>query len=315
MRRTASLNLVVLACLASALLPAAPVAAFSKGSEQPAPLVGPKVLVDQVGIDQHLGETLPLDATFRDDTGKTVRLADYFQPGRKRPVLLTFVYYECPMLCKLAMGDLVRALNAMPLTAGKDFDIVTISIDPRETPEQAARKKAAYVREHKRQEAEQGWHFLTGDAANIAAVTKAAGFRYTWDDKYKQYVHASGLMIVSPTGRLTRYFYGVDYSPKDLRLSLVEAADGKIGGVVEQVLLYCFHYDPASGKYSTAVLNLLKAGAIVTMAGIGGMLFFLTRRDRAPLSPANRSPAAPPRDGPAGANDVTATTTTTTLPN
>jgi len=305
MRRASLANLLLLASLTLALLPAAPAAAFSKGSAQEAPLVGPKVLVDQIGIDQHLGERLPLDVPFRDDTGRTVTLGDYFHAGRQRPVVLTFVYYECPMLCKLAMGDLVRALNAMPLTAGKDFDILTISIDPRETPEQAAKKKRAYVKEHRRAEAEQGWHFLTGDQASITAATKAAGFRYTWDEKYKQYVHASGLMIVAPDGRLTRYFYGVDYSPKDLRLSLVEAADGKVGGLVDQVLLYCFHYDPASGKYSTAVLNLLKAGAVVTMLGIGGMLAFFIRRERLPAGAASGSPAVPPREpGAVGAANV-----------
>jgi protein SCO1/2 len=295
--RRNAFNIFAAALVTLAALAVAPAGAVTNGPEQPAPLVGPKVLVDQVGIDQNLGQQLPLDLTFRDDAGKTVKLGDYFKGPSGRPVLMTFVYYECPMLCKLAMGDLVRALNAMPLTAGRDFDIVTVSIDPAETPEQAAKKKRAYLKEHHRAEAERGWHFLTGDQQNIAALTKAAGFRYTWDDKFKQYVHASGLMIASPDGRLTRYFYGVDYRPTDLRLSLVEAADGKVGGVVEQVMLYCMEWNPATSKYTNDVLALLRVAGVITILGIGGMLVFFVRRERSiPVPASTGGPSAPPRD-------------------
>ena len=230
-----------------------------------------------VGIDQKLNEQLPLDLTFRDETGKPVQLRKYF--GQK-PVILSLVYYDCPMLCTLVLNGLTRSLRAVPLDVGDQFHVVTVSFDPRETAALAAAKKEAYVKRYARAQASQGWHFLTGEEASIQQLTRAVGFRYAYDEKSGQFAHATGIMVLTPTGRLARYFYGIDYSPRDLRLALVEASANKIGSAIDQLLLFCFHYDPKTGKYSLVVMNVLRIAGMGTLLALGSFMFVMFRRDR-----------------------------------
>jgi protein SCO1/2 len=209
-----------------------------------------------------------------------VKLGDYFGKSH-RPIILTLVYYKCPMLCTMVLNELVRTMNGMPaLTAGKDFDVLSVSFDPKETPDLAAAKRTQYLHEYGKRGELGGWHFLVGSEDSIKQLTRAVGFRYAWDPKFQQYAHASGLMILTPEGKVARYFYGVDYVPKDVRLALVEASDNKIGSPVEQIMLYCFHYDPSTGRYSLAVTNLLKVAATITMLALGGFIWINVRRER-----------------------------------
>ena len=230
-----------------------------------------------VGIDQKLNEQVPLDLTFRDDSGKTVKLADYFG---KRPVILTPVYYGCPMLCSLTLNGLVFAMKKLPFSAGQEFDVVTVSFDPHETAALAADKKKNYLKSLSRPGTEAGWHFLTGDDASIRQLMSAVGFRYKWDEETKQYAHAAGLMILTPQGRVARYFYGVEFPVRDLRLALVEASENKIGSRVDQILLFCFHYDPATGKYSVIVGRIVQIGGVVTVLALSVLLTLLFWRER-----------------------------------
>jgi protein SCO1 len=241
-------------------------------------------LLQEVGLDQRLNAQLPLDLHFKDEDGRTVTLGDYF--GR-RPVILTLVYYECPMLCTQVLNGVTSSIGVLNLSLGKDFDIVTVSFDPRDTPELARAKKANYVARYKRAGAANGWHFLTGDQRAISALTQAVGFRYAYNASIGQYAHVSGIMVATPEGKLSRYFYGIDYGPRDLRLALVEAGDKKIGSPVDQLLLYCFHYDPSSGKYSLAVMNIVRAGGVVTVLAIVGVIVLLRRRERRGSLPRN----------------------------
>ena len=228
-------------------------------AERPGPL-------REVAFDQRLGATVPLETAFRDETGQTVHLRDYF--GTK-PVLLVPAYYECPMLCTLVLNGVVSALRALPFDIGREFTVVTFSFNPKETAALAAEKKTHYLTEYRRPDAAAGWHFLTGDADAIHALTDAIGFRYTWDESSQQYAHASGVVVLTPEGRIARYFYGVEFSPRDLRLAFVEAANNKIGTLVEQLLLFCFHYDPSTGRYSAAILNAVRLGGIATLVLLG----------------------------------------------
>ncbi len=230
-----------------------------------------------VGFDQRLGEQVPLDLVFQDEAGKEVRLADLMQG---KPAVLSLVYYECPMLCTMVLNGLTSCMEMVKFDVGKEFDVITVSFDPRDTPQIAAKKKAGYLARYRREGAAAGWHFLTGSEASIQTLAKACGFRYQWDEKAKQFAHASGIMVLTPDGHLSRYFYGVEYPPKDLRLGLVEAADGKIGNVVDQVLLYCFHYDPATGKYGATVIAILRLAAVLTLGGLAALVLVLRRRDR-----------------------------------
>ena len=236
-----------------------------------------------VTFQQRLNETLPLDATFRDENGRTVTLGDYF--GRK-PVVLAFVYLQCPMLCTQVMNGISSSLKAVPFTPGKDFDVVLISFDPRDTPAVAAEKKRAHMEYWGAGQTAGAWHFLTGDEPNIARVTSAAGFTYKWDEPTGQFAHVSGVLVVTPDGRLSRYFYGVEYSPKELRMALVESGEGKIGSAIDQLLLYCYHYDPAAGQYGVVVMNLVRLGGVVTVAMIVGFILLMWRSDRSRFPPA-----------------------------
>jgi protein SCO1/2 len=236
----------------------------------------PKIL-QGVGFDQRLDEQIPLDLNFIDDAGNSVRLGDYF--GDK-PVILALVYYQCPRLCTLVLNGLVQGMLEMPFTAGKEFEVVTVSFDPRETWELAASKKEAYLHRYGRPDASSGWHFLTGDEEQIRRLTDAVGFRYRFDAAQKQFVHASGIMALTPQGRLSRYFYDVRYSGRDLRLGLIEASHNKIGSPVDQILLYCFHYDPTLGKYSASVMTFVRVGGVLTMLSIAGFVWILVRPGR-----------------------------------
>jgi protein SCO1 len=230
-----------------------------------------------VGIDQKLNGQVPLDLTFRDETGQTVRLGDYF--GR-RPVILSLVYYECPMMCTLVLNGLVHTMRDIPFTAGDQFDVVTVSFNPNDTTALAAAKKRTYIKSYGRAGAAKGWHFLTGDEASIQALTGAAGFRYAYDPESHQYAHATAIMVLTPEGRLSRYFFGIEYPARDLRLSLVEASGNKIGSPVDQLLLFCYHYDPVAGKYGFAILSAMRAAGVATALGLGLLLFILFRRER-----------------------------------
>jgi protein SCO1/2 len=232
--------------------------------------------LENVGIEQHLDAQVPPDLTFRDETGKTVKLADYF--GRK-PLILNLVYYNCTMLCGEALAGLASAMRLVKFDVGNEFDVVTVSFDPRETPEMAAAKKKDYVGRYGRPNAAAGWHFLTGQQESINALTKAVGFQYQYDAKTNQYGHATAIMVLTPQGHISRYFYGVDFPPKDLRMGLVEASQGKIGNAVDAVLLYCYHYDPETGKYGAMVANILRLAAAATILFMGTFLFILWRLD------------------------------------
>ena len=251
--------------------------AWSRDQPSPAPPAAetPKILRD-IGFDQRLGDKVPLDAVFRDETGRAVKLGDYFG---KRPVVLSLAYYECPMLCTVTLNGLASALDVLSFDPGRDFEIVTVSFEPKETPELAAAKKAAYLHRYHRPGAAAAWHFLTGDAAQIRRLTEAVGFRYAWDETTKQYAHASGIMVLTPEGRLARYLYGVEYAPKDLRFALVEASQGKILSPVDRLLLYCYHYDPSRGRYGTTVMAVLRLAGILTVAGLGALVIVLRRRE------------------------------------
>ncbi len=239
----------------------------------PPPTQRPPALT-QVAIEQKLGSQVPLSLSFRDETGKPVHLGEYFG---KKPVVLNLVYYQCPMLCGEVLSGLTGALTLVSFDIGKDFDVITVSFDPRETPEMASAKKQTFLQRYRRPGAAAGWHFLTGDQANIEALTRSVGFDYQFDAKTQQYAHATAIMILTPEGKVSRYFYGVEFPPKDLRLGLVEASQNKIGGVVDQVLLYCYHYDPATGKYGPIIANVLRLAAALTMVVLGSFVIVMFR--------------------------------------
>lgn len=262
--------------LAIALLAASASAQINSGVMSPPANTRPPLL-QNVGIEQHLDAQVPPDLAFRDETGKSVKLGYYF--GRK-PLILNLVYYNCTMLCGEALAGLASAMRLLKFDVGHEFDVVTVSFDPRETPEMAAAKKIDYVKRYGRANAAAGWHFLTGPADSINALTKAVGFQYQYDPKTNQYAHATAIMVLTPQGRISRYFYGVDFPPKDLRMGLVEASQGRIGNAVDAVLLYCYHYNPETGKYGAMVANILRLAAGATILFLGGFLFILWRMDR-----------------------------------
>lgn len=236
----------------------------------------PKILRD-VGIDQNLNQQIPLGLNFKDETGKTVELRKYFG---KKPVVLSLVYFGCPMLCTMAENGLLQSLKEVNFSVGDQFEVLTVSFDPRDSPEIAAAKKALYVGLYGRPGAAEGWHFLTGDEASIRALTKAVGFRYAYDAPSGQFAHATAIMVLTPQGKLARYFYGIQYPPGGLRLSLVEASHEKIGSPVDAILLFCCAYNPATGKYGLLVSRLLMIAGVLTVLTIGALILMLSRTPR-----------------------------------
>lgn len=237
-----------------------------------------QAILDSIDFEQRLNEQVPLDAVFTDENGQSVQLTKYFG---ERPVVLVMVFYECPMLCTEILNGLLRTMQEMKFSAGKEFDIVTISIDPREKAPVAMEKKTEYLRRYGRDGAWNAWHFLTGDEPEIRRVADAIGYRYVYDEETAQYVHASGIVVLTPTGRVSRYFYGVQYDQGDVRLGLVEASARKIGSPVDKLLLFCYHYDPSNGKYNIAVMSFVRGFGIFTVVAMIGGFFLLMRRERA----------------------------------
>jgi len=289
---SAVLKLTLLLNLLILLIPAS--IAAQKSEHYNSPLYSPKIYdpnepgvsngmppqLKTVGIDQKLGSQLPLDAEFKDENGNIVNLGTFF--NQKKPVILALVYYECPMLCNEVLNGLTGSLKGISFDAGKEFDVVAISFDARENdkPDLAKNKKESYLNRYKRAGAEDGWHFLTGTQSEIDKVTQAVGFNYIFDEKTDQFAHAGGIMIATPEGKLSRYLYGIDYSPKDIKFSLIDSAENKIGNPAEQLFLYCFHYDPASGKYGLAILRVMRLAAVATIIGIAGLLLMFWRNNK-----------------------------------
>lgn len=235
-----------------------------------------------VGYDQNLGDQVPLHLAFRDEAGRTVKLGDYF--GR-RPVVMVFAYYRCPMLCDMVLQGVTGSLKTLSYDAGRQYDVVVVSIDPKETSKLAAETKTETLSRYGRPGTEGGWHFLTGGQDAILKLTQAAGFRYAYDKERDQYAHAAGLMVLTPGGRISRYLFGIDFAPRDVRLALIESTEGKIGNLADKLLLYCFHYDPVYGKYSAMTMNILRLAAAATVLGLGLLIVLLKRRDRVRVEP------------------------------
>lgn len=237
-------------------------------------------ILREIGIDQRLDNQVPMDVEFTDENGKKVTLADYSQAGR--PIVLNLVYYGCPMLCGQVLNGLTRSLKMLkdvPMIPGKDFEVVTLSFDSRETASLAMEKKLNYIKEYDQPGASEHWHWLTGAKDNIQKITDAVGFRFAWDEKQQQFAHASAIFLLTPEGKVSRYFFGIEYSPKDMRMGLTEASGGNIGGPVEKIMLLCYHYDATLGKYSVLVLRLIQVGGILTLLALGSFMFFMFRRD------------------------------------
>jgi len=271
-RRAAVLPLLLFAALVAP--------ATARGQEDPLPVMqnptGSPEVMKQIGIDQKLDAQVPLDLSFRDEQGALVPLRRYFG---KRPVVLAMVYYECPMLCTFVLNGVLNSAKALSFEMGKDYEVVTVSIDPTEKPLLAEAKHTMYAGLYGRPGAVAGWHFLTGDEPAIRQLAGSVGFRYIYDKASQQYGHASGIMVLTPEGRVSRYFYGITYPPRDLRFALVEASGGKIGTPVDAILLTCFHYDPMTGKYGLVISRVVRLAGIATVLAIGGMVFVLRRRE------------------------------------
>jgi protein SCO1/2 len=235
-------------------------------------------ILQQVGIDQRLNQPLPLDSTFLDENGKAVKLGDYF--GQK-PAVLALVYFQCPMLCSQVLNGLTSSLNVVKFNVGRDFNVITVSFDPRDTPAAANETKQRMLKRYRRPGSEEGWHFLTGKKDQIDALAQAVGFRYAWDPEIQQYAHASGIMLLTPDGHVAQYYYGIEYVPRNLQLGIVQTSQGKVGSLVDRMLLICYHYDPAKGKYGAAIFTILRLSALATMLVLGGFIFIMLRRDAA----------------------------------
>jgi protein SCO1 len=280
----ASSWLAGLVAAASVLVSAAPAAAQMSGSPAagykqepgmtsstiPAPL-------REIGFDQNLDQPVPLDTPFVDESGRAVPLGDYFGT---RPVVMVFAYYDCPMLCTTVINALAGALDVLSLEPGKDFEIVTVSFDARDTPATAAAKKAAYIARYKKSGAAAAWHFLTGDQPAIDRLTKAAGFRYVWAKETKQFAHPTGIIVLTPDGRLARYLFGIEYGPRDLRYAIVEASSGKVGSAADALLLYCYHYDPMTGRYGIAIMRVIRIAAAATVLILGAFIVVMLRSEK-----------------------------------
>jgi len=230
----------------------------------------------EVGYDQRIGEQVPLDLAFRDEAGRNVRLGDYFD---KKPVILVLAYYECPMLCDMVLQGVVTTLKPLTFDAGKEFDVVVASIDPGETPKMAAEQERKILARYGRAGGEAGFHFLTGPQSSIDALTSAVGFRYVYERERDEYAHPAGLVMLTPGGRVSRYLFGIDFPPRDVRLGLIQSTEDKLGTAVDSLLLYCYHYNPAIGRYSTAVLNILRLAGGATVIGLAALVVVLRRRE------------------------------------
>jgi protein SCO1 len=277
-RRTFAI--AVLTAAVSAAPARAQVGATAPGAGEPAS--ARPGLLSKIHIDQHLDRQLPLDLPFVDESGKQVRLGDYFG---KRPVVMALAYYECPMLCTQVLNGLVTALTVMNFEPGREFDVVVVSFNPREGPGLASQKKASYLARYGRPHTAPGWHFLTGQQPSIDALTDALGFRYAYDDEIKQYAHGAAIEVLTPKGHISKYFYGIEFSARDLRLGLIEASDERIGTPVDDFLLFCYHYDPATGKYGASVLRMVRLGGILTVVAFLTFLTISLRRDRRAATP------------------------------
>lgn len=231
-----------------------------------------------VGIDQRLNQPLPLDLRFRNEAGEVVTLGSLL---RGKPVILSLVYYECPMLCTLVLNGLLSAMKGLPFNAGEQFDVITVSFNPADTPALAAQKKATYLGEYRRPGAEQAWHFLTGDEASIRRLAEAVGFRYTYLPDKNEFAHGAAIMVATPKGVLARYFYGVEYAPRDLKFGLMEAAEERIGSPVDQLMLFCYSYDPATGRYSSTILGAVRLAGLLTVLAFAAFFVWSWRRERA----------------------------------
>ena len=265
---------VLLAC-ASAVVWAQ---AAPKGELGQAPPNQKPSILDHVGIDQHLNQQIPLDLNFVDEHGQPVLLRQYFD---QKPVIVSMVYFQCPMLCSQVLSGLTFTLNGMPdFNVGREFNVITVSFDPRDKPQDAQENKERYIKRYRRSGSGEGWHFLTGKKEQIDALAQALGFRYAWDEENQQFAHASGIMLLTPDGHIAQYYYGIDFPPRDVHLGLVEASKGKIGSIVDQLVLYCYHYDPRQGRYGVAIFNVLRISALATVLLLGGFVFWMVRRER-----------------------------------
>jgi len=271
----ALLVLLVAAEPVAAQMTGAPMPGYRYEAAAPASAI-PKPL-REIGFEQRLDQPLPLETTFRDEQGRAVSLASYF--GSK-PVILSFVYYDCPMLCSQVINAMTATLRTMSLQAGRDFEVVLVSFDPRETPALAADKKTEYLARYDRPGTAGGWHFLTGDESSIRRLTDAAGFKYTWDEDTKQFAHPAGIIVATPDGRPARYLFGIEYGPRDVRLALVEASEGKVGTPVDAFLLYCYHYDPMTGRYGLLIMRMLRVAGLATVLALGSFIVVMIRREK-----------------------------------
>ncbi|HUP38593.1 MAG TPA: SCO family protein [Vicinamibacterales bacterium] len=270
-------TLAVLRNLSCALLVATAGFAQSQPATTGLPAAEVPPQLRDVGFDQNLNQLLPLDVALVDEHGRPVTIGDYFG---KRPVVLSFVYYGCPMLCLQSLSSLAATLGVLSENPGDDFEVVSVSIDPRETPALALEKKAHYVERSGKPSISRGWHYLTGTEANVLRLTKAAGFRYAWDETTKQYAHPAGIVIATPQGKVSRYLFGIDYGPRDLQLALLDASEEKISSPLKRALLYCYHYDIATGRYSLAIMRIVQVAGAATALSLGMMIFIWTRRER-----------------------------------
>ena len=279
----AAVLLTLAAAPVAAQMAGNPAAGYKRDVGLPASAV--PAALREVGFDQKLNERVPLDVQFKDEAGRSVVLGNYFGA---RPVVLAFVYFDCPMLCSQVLNATASALDLMSIEAGRDFDVVAVSFDARETPAQAQVRRKITLERYHHGNAEEGWHFLTGDQAAIDRLTAAAGFRYSWDEETKQFAHPAGVVVLTPDGRLARYLFGIEYGPRDLRLAIVEASEGKIGSAVDALLLYCYHYDPMTGRYGLIVMRVLRLAGGATVLALASFVLIMLRRERKlgrPFSP------------------------------
>ncbi len=268
------------ACALSTMLAAVAAPARAQGlapDDAGPPAKAKPGLLKKVGIDQRLNQQVPLDLAFTDETGRDVRLGDYFG---KRPVILALVYFECPMLCTQVLNGMVSALSVLNFDAGREFDVVAVSINPKESPGLAAQKKQAYLDRYKRPQTAAGWHFLTGKEENIQRLAAAVGFRYAFDEEIQQYAHGAVIEVLTPHGVVSKYFYGIEYAPRDLKFGLMQASDEHIGSAIDEVLLLCYHYDPTTGKYGSVAIGAVRVGAVATVLAFLTFLFVSLRRER-----------------------------------